>query len=175
MKNILLLFFFTLSGVLFAQEQTDRAYQTPPVTEQSGVSKKETGRIELPPGTKQYWAGYMPDNAFIVTGGFEEVCITSADPAIIEFVRLTALGYWDWIAQPKGIEVTRLVRQIVRGYRYVSLVRLSGEEMGIFGVLGIFVIHQDICGEFFLLASYWDKGIFDLIFPEFSKKTRFHK
>jgi len=144
MKTILLMITcMTLTSTLFALGQQDE------------TEHDENGR--------------MPREALIITGGFEEVDLLSCDPGLLEFVRQCAVEDDEPAdqAESEGIpktEVNRVLRQVVRGLKYVTCVKLAG------GDLAVFIIHHDISGEFLLLESYKGTEIFDY-FSDFLLKT----
>jgi len=136
MKTLLLFVCMTLTSTLFALGQ-----------------QEETGHDEN---------SRIPRKGLIITGGFEEVDLPSCDPGLLEFVGQCAVE-GDEPADLAGsedipeTEVIRIFRQVVRGLKYVTCVKLAD------GDLAVFVIHQDISGEFLLMESYKDREIFTFL------------
>jgi len=134
MKTLLLLACLTLTSTLFALGQQDEA------------EHDENDRISR--------------EGLIITGGFEEVALLSCDPGLMEFVRQCA-GKSDKPADQTGsedipeTEAVRIFRQVVRGFKYVTCVKLTS------GDLAVFIIHKDISGEFSLLEAYRGTEIFN--------------
>jgi hypothetical protein len=148
MKILFLLMCFTLSGALFALGQTDSGHQPLVKTEQNKSPEAEPGQI--------------PEEAFTVTGGFEEVDVSSCDPALLEFIEeVTDLPENE--GGGSGTEVIRVFRQIVQGYKFIICGKLAG------GDLVIFVIHFNLSGEFYLLEKYRDTKIFTFFASSFLK------
>jgi hypothetical protein len=96
----------------------------------------------------------IPRETFIVTGGFEEVDISSCDPNLLEFIGQIDKGEDENEGGASGSEVILLFRQVVQGYKYLCCVKLAD------GALAVFIIHFSLSGEFSLLELYRDTEIF---------------
>jgi len=160
MKILFLLMCFTMSGALFALGQTDSSHQPLVMPEHNPT----TG---LPLDAAQE-SGQIPRTAFTVTGGFEEVDISSCDPNLLEFIGQIDKGedtdLPDNEGGASGTGVIRLFRQLVQGYKYISCVKkLAGGE------LAVFVIYSNLSGEFSLLEEYRDTEVFTFFASFFLK------
>ena len=87
---------------------------------------------------------------------------SDAGSSVIEFVELGNCSiYSERIGDSSATEVIRisevirLFRQIVRGVKYITCLKLPD------GDLAVFIIHKDISGEFSLVESYRDTEIFE--------------
>ena len=130
MKNLFFLIFILFGSALFALGRQDEAVR-------------------------------VQGEAHIVTGGIEEVDLLSydPDPGLLEFIQQCAgektAGQSENDGGSSATEVIRLFRQIVRGSKYITCLKLAD------GDLAVFIIHKDISGEFSLLESYRDTEIFE--------------
>ena len=147
MKTLFFLSFILISNVLFAFGQRDNRSQSPVMTEQS----READATGFSDETAQDETERSPAETHIVVGGFEEVDLLSCDPDLLEFIRQLDAENENAVT---GTEVIRIFRQVVRGLKYITCLKLSD------GALAVFVIHKDISGEFSLLESYRDTEIF---------------
>jgi hypothetical protein len=159
MKILFLLMFFTLNGALFAFGRLECGHQPPVRTENPPVAGLPLDAAREP--------GQIPETAFTVTGGFEEVNISSCDPNLLEYIAQIDKGEDTARSENEdgasGPEVIRLFRQLVQGYKYLCCVKRADGE------LAVFVIYFNLSGEFSLLESYRDTEIFNFFasfFPE---------
>jgi len=160
MKNLFFLSFILIGSALFALgRQDDSGRRFPLMTQQNQEAEKEADAMELPEEAAQYEAVSTPGEARIVTGGIEEVDLLSYDPGLLEFIQQCSgektAGQSENDGGSSAAEVIRLFRQIVRGFKYITCLKLPD------GDLAVFIIHKDISGEFSLLESYRDTEIFE--------------
>jgi len=167
MKTLFFLSLILSCGALFALGQQDGSPSL--MTGQKHETKGESA-MELPDEAEQDEAERMPRETFIVSGGFEEVDLPSCDPLVLEFIRQCAFEGEETADSPESdggapdVRVIRIYRQIVRGYKYISCVKLAD------GALAVFIIHKDLSGEFSLLESFRDEEIFGYFGTFLAKK-----
>ena len=158
MKVLFFLVCITISCTLFALGQTDCGSQSSLMTKQN--HEMESNASEQTVVIAQDEFDQDQKEALIVTGGYEEVDVTACDPGLLEFVNQYAGDYEERIGIPgnednhQSREVIRVFRQVVRGLKFVTCVKLSDEA------LAIIIIHKDISGDFSLLESYHGTEIF---------------
>ena len=113
----------------------------------------------------------------LITGGFEEIDISLCDPELLDYIRqVTETMAETTIEETElpeeedkntGAEVIKIFRQIVQGYKYIVCAKLADNT------LALFVIHNDLSGEFLLLESYKDIEIFDFFSRFLSKNENY--
>jgi len=160
MKTLFFLIcFIFICNALFALGQQDNGLQSPLMSKQNRETKGESGAIGLPNEAAQDEVVITPREAFMTIGGYKEIDLLSCDPELLEFVSQCAGEKTAGLSESDGgssaVEVIRIFRQIVRGFKYITCLRLAD------GRLAVFIIHKDISGEFSLLESYRDTEIFE--------------